>query len=126
MVDAGGAYVGVFSAPTLLKLILPKAALINHSYEPSRFESLHFLSLSKSDFEAQLAGLRNERVRDNMSLPENIPVAAPDTPVMEGIFRIHKFKRHLMLVEPDSGTFVGTVSANSILDRVLGDTTIEE
>lgn len=50
VVDDNGTYVGVFSAPTLLKLILPKAALINHSFEPSRFETLNFFSLSKSDF----------------------------------------------------------------------------
>lgn len=126
VVSADGTYKGVFSAPTLLKLFLPKAALINHKYEPSRFDNLTFFSLSKADFEKQLDGLRHEKVRDNMSMHENIPVAAPDTPIVEGIFKIHRYKRHLMLVEPGTGQFIGSVSANSILDRVLGDTTIEE
>lgn len=126
VVAEDGTYMGVFSAPTLLKLFLPKAALINQTYEPSKFENLNFFSLSKADFEKQLESLRYEKVVDNMSLPANIPVAAPDTPIMEGIYKIHKYKRHLMLVEPGTGKFIGSVSANSILDQVLGDKTIEE
>lgn len=122
VVDADGRYVGVFSAPTLLKLILPKAALIGMNSESSRLglDNLGFFSLSREDFEKQIDTLKDELVKDNMSLPENIPVAAPNTPVMEGIFLIHQYKRHLMLVDPDTNKFVGTVSANSLLDQVLG------
>lgn len=117
-----GTYVGVFSAPTLLRLILPKAATIGMSSESSRLnlDHLSFMSLSRTDFAEQLDHLRTEKVADNLSNPANIPVAAPNTPIMEGIFMIHKFKRHLMLVEPGSKRFVGTVSPNSLLDSVLG------
>lgn len=126
VVDAAGKYVGVFTAPTLLKLILPKAATINMGSESTSLGQLGYLSMSEQDFVEQLDTLRHEKVRNNMSLPKNIPIAAPDTPVMEGIFLIHKYKRHLILVEPDTGKFVGTVSANSILDRTLSDAEIEE
>lgn len=122
VVDASGKYHGVFTAPTLLRLILPKAATIDLFSESARMNltNLNFLSLSKEDFDAQIESLKFEKVANNMSRPENIPVAAPDTPVMEGIFLIYKFKRHLILVEPDTERFVGTVSANSLLDQVLG------
>jgi CBS domain-containing protein len=121
VVDEQGTYKGVFSAPTLLRLLLPKAALIGLDNEASRLNMNHlgFLSLNNEDFDAQVAQLKDKHVVDHMSLPENIPVAAPDTPVMEGIFLIHRYKRHLMLVEPDTQAFVGTVSANSLLDQLL-------
>lgn len=123
VVDTDGSYVGVFTAPTLLKLILPKAVTMSMGASLSRMslDNLNFMSLSKDDFDAQIAALKDERVIDNMSLPENIPVATPDTPVMEGIFMIHKFKRHLILVDEDTNQFVGTVSANSLLDTIPGD-----
>ncbi len=38
---------------------------------------------------------------------------------MEGIFLLYKYKRHLILVEPETNRFIGTVSANSLLDHVL-------
>lgn len=118
-----GTYVGVFSAPTLLKLILPQAATIGLHSTSSRLnlEHLSFMSLSRADFTEQLERLKTEKIADNLSNPANIPVAAPDTPVMEGIFLIHKYKRHLMLVEPETRRFVGSVSPNSLLDSVLGD-----
>ncbi|WP_172329159.1 HPP family protein [Mangrovicoccus sp. HB161399] len=128
VVDDDGRYVGVFSAPTLLKMILPKAATIDMGSNAfsGKLDNLKFFSLSKEDFIAQLERLKDETVRENMSRPENIPIAAPDTPVMEGIFLIYKYKRHVMLVEPKTGRFVGTVSANSLLDQVLGSTEIPE
>lgn len=121
VVDEHGKYQGVFSAPTLLKLILPKAALIGMETDSSRLnmDTLGFFNLSRDDFERQIEKLKDERVADNMSLPENIPVTGPDTPVMEGIYLIHQYKRHLMLVEPSTDAFIGTVSANSILSQVL-------
>lgn len=120
-VHADGRYAGVFSAPTLLRLILPRAATIGLTSEGRLpLDHLGFMSLSRSDFTEQLERLKDEKVADNLSNPANIPVAAPSTPIMEGIFLIHKFKRHLMLVEPESGRFVGSVSPNSLLDNVLG------
>ncbi|MCV6596759.1 MAG: CBS domain-containing protein [Mangrovicoccus sp.] len=122
VVDENGVYLGVFTSPTLLKLILPKAATIGMGSESTRvaLDNLGFMSLSKSDFDDQLEHLKLEKVSDNMSNPANIPVAAPDTPIMEGIFLIYKFKRHVILVDPKTKRFVGTVSPNSLLDHVLG------
>lgn len=121
VVDASGKYLGVFTAPTLLKLLLPKAATIGLNTDSMRvsLEGLGFMSLSKDDFETQLEHLRGELVKDNMSNPANIPVTAPQTPIMEGIFLYYKFKRHVVLVEPESGKFVGTVSSNSLLEKAL-------
>ncbi|MFA3920416.1 CBS domain-containing protein [Ruegeria hyattellae] len=121
VVDADGTYVGVFTAPTLLKLILPRATTIGLNDDVMRvsIESLSFMNLTRDDFEQQFDRLKTEKVRDNMSRPTNIPVVAPDTPVMEGIFLIYKFKRHVILVEPETNRFVGTISANSLLDRAL-------
>ncbi|MFV0360208.1 HPP family protein [Tropicimonas sp.] len=121
VVDSRGQYVGVFTAPTLMKLLLPRAATIglNSDTRRGQFSNLSFMTLSKADFDAQLGRLRTEKVSDNMSNPANIPVAAPDTPVMEGIYLIYKFKRHVILVDPGTGRFIGTVSPNSLLEHVF-------
>lgn len=119
VIDDAGRYLGVFTAPTLLKLILPKAALIGLEHTRVRLNNLGFMSLSEADFEARLQQLRHEKVGDNLSDPENIPVVAPETPVMEGIFLIHQYKRHVVLVDPKTGRFVGTMSPNSLLGHVL-------
>lgn len=121
VVDQSGKYHGVFSAPTMLKLLLPKAATIGLNTESMRvsMDHLGFMNLDKEHFSGQVEALKGERVLDNMSNPNNIPVAAPNTPVMEGIFLVYKFKRHVMLVEPETQRFVGTVSANSLLDKVF-------
>lgn len=132
VVDESGKYLGVFTAPTLLKLFLPKAVLISPAgtigkgkskTRRGQLDNLSFMRLSEEDLNAQLERLKDERVVDHMSDPDNIPVAAPDTPVMEGIFLIYQYKRHVILVEPKTGRFVGTLSANSLLDHVLGDPT---
>jgi len=122
VVDDKGVYLGVFTAPTLLKLLLPTAATIGLNTETMHFsiDSLGFMSLSKEDFNERLEALEQESVRDNMSSPVNIPVVAPDTPIMEGIFLYYKFKRHVVLVEPGTGRFVGTVSSNSLLENAFG------
>lgn len=121
VVDENGKYHGVFSAPTMLKLLLPKAATIGLNTDSMRvsMDNLGFMNLETEHFSQQVESLKKEKVTDNMSDPNNIPVAAPDTPIMEGIFLMYKFKRHVMLVEPKTQRFVGTVSANSLFDNVL-------
>lgn len=121
VVQEDGTYCGVFTAPTLLRLLLPRAATIGvrGDADGTHFEKLSFLNMEKADFDTQIDKLHLEKVSDHMSDPENIPTTAPETPIMEGILLIYKFKRHVILVEPKTNRFVGTVSANSIFDRVL-------
>lgn len=129
VVDEAGRYLGVFTAPTLLKLFLPKAALLSpvgdlgkkNRNKRGHLRNLSFMNLSEADFNEQLETLKHEKVSNNMSDPANIPVAAPDTPIMEGIFLIYQYKRHVILVDPETERFVGTVSANSLFDHVLSD-----
>ncbi|MEM8553185.1 MAG: CBS domain-containing protein [Pseudomonadota bacterium] len=122
VVHKDGTYAGVFTAPTLLRLLLPRAATINLGWDDRRTNlgNLGFMSMEKEDFDAQIDRLHKENITDFMSDPSNIPTTAPNTPVMAGILLIYQYKRHLILVEPDTQKFVGTVSANSLLDRVLG------
>jgi CBS domain-containing protein len=121
IVDDAGKYHGVFSAPTLMRMLLPRAATIGMNMEKTRvaIDNLSFMSLSGDDFSAQVEHLKDIKVIDNMSDPVNIPVTAPSTPIMEGMFLIYKYKRHVMLVEPGNKRFVGTLSSNSVLDSVL-------
>ncbi|WP_136443639.1 HPP family protein [Pacificoceanicola onchidii] len=121
VVEDNGTYRGVFTAPTLLSMLLPRAASISvtGNADKTNFDNLRFLTLDKSDLDAQIERLKEETVCEHMSDPENIPTTAPETPLMEAILMIYRYKRHVILVEPETNRFVGTVSANAIFDRIL-------
>lgn len=121
VVEDDETYVGVFTAPTLLKLILPRAATIGLNKVSTKkvIGNLGFMNLDEKDFVAQLEQMKTEKVKDHLSVPAHIPIATPETPIMEGIFLLYKYKRHVILVEKGSSKFIGTVSANSVLDSVF-------
>lgn len=118
VVKDDGTYLGVFTSPTLMRMLLPQAVTIGRSdSDMSAMQNIGFMSLSQENFEERVASFKDEHVVDNMSNPDNIPVASPEDPILHGIFMIYKFKRHLMLLETGTQKFVGTVSANSVLDH---------
>lgn len=123
VVSADGKFLGVFTSPTLIKLMLPRAVTIHIGGKDSSkgLNDLNFLNIDKKDFCDSIKNIKDELVQEHISDPKNIPIASPETSLIEGILLIHKFKRHLILVEPDSNKFVGIVSINSTLKKVFDD-----
>lgn len=119
-----GTYIGVFTSPTLIQLLLPRAMTIELSGGKKSNKSLNnlgFYHVDEETFHESLAEEKDEPVINHLSDPRNIPLLAPDTPVMEGVLMLHKYKRHVILVEPDSNQFVGVVSINSMLNKMFDE-----
>ncbi len=123
VVEKEGTYVGVFTSPTLIKLMLPRAMTIQMGgRNPNKgLHDLNFLNMDDEDFYTALDSVKDEPVKNYLSNPKNIPVAAPDTPIMEGILLLHKYKRHVILVNPDNNQFVGVLSINSALKQIFDE-----
>ncbi len=120
VVAEDGTYIGVFTSPTLIKLLLPRAITIQMSGKGSRsLSNLGFYHVDEEDFHDSLAEEKDEPVINHLSDPDNIPIVSPDTPMMEGILLLHKYKRHVIVVEPKTGRFVGVVSINSVLKKIF-------
>lgn len=122
VIDDDGRYMGVFTSPTLIRLLLPAAMTIQMSGKKAKgLHNLGFYSLDQADLKASLSEVKDEKVSKHLSKPENIPVIAPDTSIMEGILLLHQYKRHVILVEPETNQFVGVLSINAVLRTVFDE-----
>ncbi len=124
VVAEDGTYVGVFTSPTLIKLLLPRAMTIElgGGKDPKHsLNDLKFYHIDKECLHNSLAEEKNEPVVNYLSDPDSIPIVSPETSVMEGVLLLHKYKRHVILVEPKSRQFVGVVSINSVLKEVFDE-----
>ncbi len=124
VVDDNGKYLGVFTSPTLIKLLLPRAMTIELGGNEEVHQALNdlkFYHVNKETFHSSLAEEKNESVMNHLSEPDSIPVVSPDTSVMEGVLLLHKFKRHVIVVEPNTDKFIGVVSINSVLKEIFDE-----
>ncbi len=127
VIDDEGKYLGVFTSPTLIKLLLPRALTIKlggmHEAHHA-LNDLKFYHVDKELFHNSLAEDKNESVMNYLSEPDSIPILSPDTSIMEGVLMLHKYKRHVILVDPKTDKFVGVVSINSVLREVFEEDSV--
>ncbi len=123
VVSEDGEYIGVFTSPTLIKLMLPRAMTIHLGGKNSNkgLYDLNFLNMEEEDFYGALVEVKDEQVQNYLSDEKNIPVIPPNTPIIEGVLLLHKYKRHVILVEPETNQFVGVVSINAILKKIFDE-----
>ncbi len=123
VVHDDGSYVGVFTSPTLIRLLLPRAVTINLGGKDAHkgLNDLKFYNMNRESFAEALKEIKDSPVKDHLSDPRNIPVAPPETPIMEGILLLHTYKRHVILVDPANNQFVGVLSINSSLRNIFDD-----
>lgn len=121
VVDKDNKYLGVFTSATLIMLLLPPSMTIKIGGMDTDkgLKNLGFYHMSKEDFMEISKGLREMKVIDNLSAVKNIPVASPDTSIMEGILLLHNYKRHVILVEPETQQFVGVLTIKSVLKHIF-------
>lgn len=114
-------YKGVFTSPTLIKLLLPQALTIDLAGKntDNALSNLSFYNINHDDFKERISHLDKEFVIDYLSDPELIPVAEPKTPIMEGILLLHKYKRHVILAEKETGKYHGVLTINSVLENIF-------
>ncbi len=122
VLEDDGTYIGVFTSPTLIKMMLPAAATIKLTGNQSSamvVDNLNFFEIEAEDFAERLDYLVNEKVGDHLSKKRNIPIVSPNKGIMDGVMLLHKYKRHLILVEPETRKFVGVLTINSVLSHLF-------
>jgi CBS-domain-containing membrane protein len=103
IVDPSGCYLGVFGVDCLLRLVLPKAALMEHG-----LTDISFVSDSLKDLRRRLRESEDQPV--TICLSDEATVIAPDTPLLETLLLLHRTRRSIPVVNPEDGCLVGVVS----------------
>jgi CBS domain-containing protein len=108
VIDAGGAFLGMFTLGQLYSLLLPRAALLGHG-----MPDLGFVSDTIKQLREKMREIEHDTVRDFVVKADD--VIHPDTPPVEIVLLLHKGANNVPVVDRDSGRLVGMVSARDLL-----------
>ena len=103
VVDNEGRYLGIFGVNCLLRLVLPKAAVMDRG-----LNNLSFIHETPGDLHDRLLEYENEPVTTCMRT--NIQAVYPDTPLVETLHQLYKTECCVPVVAPDSGKLLGMIS----------------
>jgi len=112
VVDDQGCYLGIFGVHCLLKMVLPKAVLLEGG-----LNTVPYVSDTLRDLRHRLKDVEDKPVTYCMSQDAN--VLAPDTPLVETLLAIYHSQSSLPVVEPTSKRLVGMVSYWDVGQQIL-------
>lgn len=113
VVDKDNCFVGIFGVNCLLKLVLPKAALMDNGLTNVAFirQTLHDL---------------HERFREVENMPisicmhkEDIITVPPDAPLIETLLTLYHNRSSIPVVEDDSCKLLGVISYWDVGEKIL-------
>jgi CBS domain-containing protein len=103
IVDEQGRYMGVFGVGCLLRLILPRAALMEHG-----LTDISFVSDSLKDLRRRLRESEDKPV--TICLSDEATVIEPDMPLLETLLVLYQTRRSVPVVDPKDRRLLGVVS----------------
>lgn len=112
VVDDEGHYLGIFGVNCLLKLVLPKAAIMEQG-----LESVSFIKETLADLHARLREVEDEPV--SVCMNQDVTTVPPDHPLVETLLILYRTKTSIPVVDPDSGKLVGMISYWDVGEHVL-------
>lgn len=112
VVDDEGHFMGVFGVGCLLRLVLPKAVVMDKG-----LESVPFVRDSLSDLHRRLKAVENEPI--SLCMRDEMVRVSPSTPLLETLLTLHKTRASLPVVEPATGKLVGVISYFDVVEKVL-------
>ena len=108
VVDASGAFVGMFKLDRLFAALLPKAALLGEG-----MADLAFVSDTLGQLREKMKEIEHLPVREFSVKPDR--VVHPDTPPLQVILLLHHGANNIPVVAPETGKLAGMVSARDVL-----------
>lgn len=114
VIDASGAFIGMFRLDRLYATLLPKAALIGYGVP-----DLAFVSDTLGQLRERMREIEHLAVRDFVVNARG--VVHPDTPPLEIVLLLHQGVNAIPVVERDGGRLVGVVSARDLLVALCGE-----
>jgi len=112
VVDDEGRYLGVFGVNCLLKLVLPKAAIMEDG-----LENVSFIHETLPDLHKRLREVENAPIEVCMST--DIDTVTPDTPLVETLLLLYRTRTSVPVVDSESGKLVGMISYWDAGEKIL-------
>jgi len=112
VVDEDGCYMGVFGVNCLLRLVLPRAAIMEQG-----LESVPFIHESLTDLHQRLREVENEPI--TICMRSEIETVPPDHPMVETLLILYRTKTSIPVVEPGSCKLLGMVSYWDVGEKIL-------
>jgi len=112
VVDDDGCYLGVFGVNCLLKLVLPKAAIIHKG-----LDNLSFIHENLHDLHERLREVEHQPI--SVCMNTDIDTVGPDTPLLETLLILYRTKTSIPVVEPGSCKLLGMISYWDVGEAIL-------
>jgi acetoin utilization protein AcuB len=112
VIDDDGQFVGVFGVTCLLRLVMPKAVVMDKG-----LESAPYVRDSLSDFHRRLKEVEDEPI--SLCMQDEMVRLSPDTPLLETLLTLYKTRASLPVVDPQTGKLLGVVSYFDVGEHIL-------
>jgi len=112
VVDNDGCYLGVFGVNCLLRLVLPRAVVMEKG-----LDSVAFIHESLADLHERLRKVENEPI--TLCMKTEVDTVAPDTPLVETLLILYQTKSSLPVVDPGTCKLVGMISYWDVGEKIL-------
>jgi len=112
VVDDQGRYLGIVGVNGMLRLVLPRAAVVDKG-----LTNVQYVSTTLDRVRAKLRDVADEPV--TICLETDIPAVHPDTPILETLLTLYRTKAALPVVEEGTGRLVGVISYFDVGSRVM-------
>jgi CBS domain-containing protein len=103
VIDEDGRYLGVFGVNCLLRLILPKAAVMEKG-----LEEVSFIHETLADLHDRLREVEKQPV--SLCMQTDIATVPPDKPLVETLLLLYRNKTSIPVVDPGTGRLLGMIS----------------
>jgi len=112
VVDEEGCYMGMFGVNCLLRLVLPRAAIMEHG-----LDNVSFIHETLADLHDRLREVEDEPVTICMHVEvETVP---PDNPLVDTLLLLYRTKTSIPVMEPDTCKLLGMISYWDVGQNIL-------
>ncbi|QYZ66275.1 MAG: CBS domain-containing protein [Gammaproteobacteria bacterium (ex Lamellibrachia satsuma)] len=112
VVTEDGGFLGVFGVNCLLKLVLPKAAVMEKG-----LTSLSFVYESLGDLHQRLKDMEHEPI--SICMKQDVEIVTPDTPLVETLLVLYRNRTSIPVVDPENNKLLGMISYWDVGEKIL-------
>jgi CBS domain-containing protein len=112
VVDEEGHYLGIFDVNCLLKLVLPKAAVM----EPG-LDNVGFIQDTLQDLHKRMIEMEGNPI--SVCMTTDMTTVTPNTPLVETLLLLYRTRASIPVVSPGTGKLMGMISYFDVGEKVL-------
>ncbi len=112
VVDGQGRYLGIVGVNGMLRLVLPKAAVMDKG-----LTNLPYISTTLDRLRSKLRDVVDQPV--TLCLETDVPTVEPDMPILETLLTLYRTKTALAVVEKETRRLAGVISYFDVGRKVM-------